>query len=119
MIESQLLVSEWSSNILGLAFGDSHFVPRTDTASVAAIVAVSEGKAAGQIWWSLAHLSFPYYGVSAGVTTMVEAVSSHMGRGLALAVFPVMYGVHRSYRLYFRRMAETPRPEVLVRAAGA
>ena len=89
------------------------------TAPVAAIVAVSEGKAAGQIWWSLAHLSFPYYVVSAGVTTMVQAVSSHMGWGLALAVFPVMYGIHRSYRLYFGRMAETLSPEVLVRAAGA
>ena len=89
------------------------------TAPVAAIVAVSEGKAAGQIWWSLAHLSFPYYVVSAGVTTMVQAVSSHLGWGLALAVFPVMYGIHRSYKLYFGRMAETPRLEVQARAASA
>ena len=94
------------------------------TAPVAAIVAVSEGKAAGQIWWSLAHLSFPYYVVSAGVTTMVQAVSSHMGWGLALAVFPVMYGIHRSYRTYFGAIdenlrAEALRPEGRVRAASA
>jgi hypothetical protein len=88
------------------------------TAPVAAIVAVSEGKALGQIWWSLAHLSFPYYIVSAGVTTMVQAVSSHMGWGLALAVFPVMFGIYRSYRLYFGRMAETLRPESLARSAS-
>jgi hypothetical protein len=80
---------------------------------------VSEGKAAGQIWWSLAHLSFPYYVVSAGVTTMVQAVSSHLGWGLALAAFPVMYGIHRSYKLYFGGMAETPRPDVRARAASA
>jgi hypothetical protein len=89
------------------------------TAPVATIVALSEGKAAGQIWWSLAHLSFPYYVVSAGVTSMVQTVSSHMGWGLALAVFPVMYGIHRSYRLYFAPLAEAPRPEPRVRAATA
>jgi hypothetical protein len=89
------------------------------TAPVAAIVAVSEGKAAGQIWLSLAHLSFPYYVVSAGVTTMVQSVSSHMGWGLALAVFPIMYAIHRSYRLYFGRMVEALRPQVMARTASA
>jgi hypothetical protein len=67
----------------------------------------------------LAHLSFPYYVVSVGITTMVQAMSSHLGWGLALAVFPVMYGIHRSYRMYFSQMAETSKPELLVRAAGA
>jgi len=109
---------QWSSSTLGLVLATvTLFLGQT--APVAAIVAVSEGKAAGQIWWSLAHLSFPYYVVSAGVTTMVESVSSHLGWGLALAVFPVMYGIHRSYRVYFGRMAETVRPEVLVKAARA
>ena len=89
------------------------------TAPVATIVALSEGKAAGQIWWSLAHLSFPYYVISAGVTSMVQTVSSHMGWGLALAVFPVMYGIHRSYRTYFAPLAEAPSPELRVRAGEA
>jgi hypothetical protein len=108
----------WSSSTLGLSLATvTLFLGQT--APVAAIVAVSEGKAAGQIWWSLAHLSFPYYVVSAGVTTMVQAVSSHLGWGLALAVFPVMYGIHRSYRVYFAEMAETLRPEARVKAAAA
>ena len=89
------------------------------TAPVAAIIALSESKAAGPIWWHLAHLSFPYYVVSAGVGSMVHTVSSHMGWQLALAVFPVMYGVHRSYCLYFGKLAETPRTEGLVRMAKA
>src|SRR5580692_3607017 len=118
MLRGEWAAMQWSSSTLGLALATvTLFVGQT--APVAAIVAVSEGKAAGQIWWSLAHLSFPYYVVSAGVTTMVQAVSSHLGWGLALAAFPVMYGIHRSYRLYFGRMAQTPRPEVLVKAAGA
>ena len=50
---------------------------------------------------------------------MVQAVSTYLGWGLALAVFPVMYGIHRSYRLYFGRVAESPRPEALAKGAGA
>jgi hypothetical protein len=109
---------QWSSSTLGLALATATLF-LGQTAPVAAIVAVSEGKAAGQIWLSLAHLSFPYYVVSAGVTTIVQTVGSHLGWGLALAVFPVMYGIHRSYRLYFGRMAESRRPETLVKAVAA
>src|ERR1700734_400028 len=109
---------EWSSSTLGLALATATLF-LGQTAPVAAIVAVSEGKAAGEIWWGLAHLSFPYYVVSAGVTTMVQAVSSHPGWGLALAAFPVMYGIHRSYKLYFAPLAESSRPELRVRAATA
>jgi hypothetical protein len=109
---------QWGSATLGLVLATMTLF-LGQTAPVATIVALSEGKAAGQIWWSLAHLSFPYYLVSAGVTSMVQTVSSHMGWGLALAVFPVMYGIHRSFRWYFGGMAEISRSEVLVRAAGA
>jgi hypothetical protein len=108
----------WSSSTLGLALATATLF-LGQTAPVAVIVAVSEGKAAGQIWWSLAHLSFPYYVVSAGVTTMVQSVSSHMGWGLALAVFPIMYGVHRSYRTYFGGMAAALQPQPMVRTARA
>ena len=91
----------------------------SQTVPVASIIAVSEDKSAGSIWWNLAELSFPYYVVSAGVTSMVQAMSYHLGWELALAVFPVMYAIYRSYRLYFGHFAETLRPEGLVRAAGA
>jgi len=50
---------------------------------------------------------------------MVETVSSHLGWELALAVFPVMYAIHRSYQVYFNKSAETSRPQPLVRAAAA
>jgi hypothetical protein len=109
---------QWGSSTLGLALATATLF-LGQTAPVAAIVAVSEGKAAGQIWWSLAHLSFPYYLVSAGVTTMVQSVSSHLGWGLALAVFPAMYVIYRSYNLYFGQVAKSLRPEVMVRVAGA
>jgi len=108
----------WHSSTLGLVLATvTLFLGQT--APVAGIVAVSEAKSAGSVWLSLAQLSFPYYVVSAGVTSMVQAMTSHLGWGLALAVFPVMYIIHRSYRLYFSAMAESLHTEVLVRAAGA
>jgi hypothetical protein len=113
-----LRAMQWGSPTAGLVLATATFF-LGQTAPVAAIVALSDGKAANHIWWNLAHLSFPYYVVSAGVTSMVQAMGSHLGWGLALATFPVMYGIHRSYRLYFGKMAETPLSEVLVRAAGA
>ncbi len=117
-LASLIFHAAWSSSPWGMALATATLF-FGQTAPVAAIVAVSEGKAAGQIWWSLAHLSFPYYVVSAGVTTMVQTVSSHLGWGLALAVFPVMYAIHRSYRRYFGQMAEAVSPQVLVRTARA
>jgi hypothetical protein len=89
------------------------------TAPVAGIVAVSEGKSAMATWFEIAQLSFPYYVIGAGMTFMVQAMSSHLGWGLALAVFPVMYGIHRSYRMYFSRMIESTQPKVMAMAAGA
>lgn len=89
------------------------------TAPVAGIVAISEAKAAGLVWWNVAHLAFPYYVLSAGVTSMVQAMSSHLGWGLALAVFPVMYAIHRSYKSYFVQVAESLRPAMMVRTASA
>lgn len=89
------------------------------TVPVAAIISLSEKKSAGGIWRNLAHLSFPYYVVSAGVSTMVQTVSAHMGWELALAAFPVMFCIYRSYSLYFGKMAEASPSPALVRAAGA
>jgi hypothetical protein len=117
-----LAAKEWTSNptLLVLAAATLFL---GQTAPVAIVVAMSEGKSSGAIWWNLAQLSFPYYVVSAGITSMVQTVSAHMGWELALAVFPVMYGIHRSYDLYFGKLIEaareTARPQVLARAAGA
>ena len=109
---------QWNSATPGLVLATATLF-LGQTLPVAAIVALSEGKSAGQTWWNLAQLSFPYYVVGAGMTSMVETVSSHLGWGLALAVFPVMYGIHRSYQLYFGKATETPHTNALVRAVAA
>jgi len=49
---------------------------------------------------------------------MALAVNSQLGWKLALAVFPVMYAIHPSYRLYFTGMGDNTRSELTAKAAG-
>src|ERR1700731_3931232 len=79
------------------------------TAPVAGIIKLAEGAAMRRIWLGIVQLSFPYYVLSAGMTSMVNLVSHHFGWQAALVIFPVMYGVYRSYRLYFQQETESPR----------
>ena len=72
-----------------------------------------------RIWLGIVQLSFPYYVLSAGVTSMVNLVSHHFGWQAALVVFPVMYGIHRSYRLYFGGKAEVAGTAPLQKSASA
>jgi hypothetical protein len=108
----------WASEPLMLASATAAFF-LGQTAPVAGIIKVAQGATMHRVWVSIVQLSFPYYVVSAGMTSMVNMVSHHWGWQAALVVFPVMYGIHRSYRLYFGREAEAPRTAPLVRAASA
>jgi hypothetical protein len=94
------------------------------TAPVAAIVTLTEGGLMRRTWLNIARLniaqlSFPYYVVSAGVAAITASVSHSTGWQTALAVFPVMYAIHRSYRLYFANAAEAPHLVPLSRVARA
>jgi len=110
--------STWASEPLMLASATAAFFVG-QTAPVADIIKLAEGTAMRRVWLSIVQLSFPYYVLSAGMTSMVNTVSHHLGWQAALVVFPVMYGIHRSYRLYFRPAEETPRTVPLARAARA
>jgi len=108
----------WASEPLMLGSATATFF-LGQTAPVAGIIKLTEGAAVRRIWMSLAQLSFPYYVVSAGMTSMVNTVSHHTGWQLALAVFPVMYGIHRSYKLYFENRAAFGGPSFQAMAAKA
>ena len=110
--------SAWASEPLMLASATATFF-LGQTAPVAGIIKLTEGSALGRIWMSLAQLSFPYYVVSAGVTSMVNVVSHHTGWQLALAAFPVMYGIYKSYQLYFGTASGYGSTPVVRRAAVA
>jgi hypothetical protein len=108
----------WASEPLMLASATAAFFVG-QTAPVAGIIKLAEGAAMRRVWLSIVQLSFPYYVLSAGMTSMVNLVSHHFGWQAALVVFPVMYVVHRSYRLYFGRATESLSTKPLARAAGA
>ena len=71
------------------------------TIPVAAIIALTEGGSIPRIWSNIVHLSFPYYVLSAGITSIVTAASHLFGWQIPLLILPVMYAVYRSYQLYF------------------
>src|SRR5260370_24108436 len=98
----------WASEPVLLALTTAVFFAG-QTAPVAAIVTLTEGGLMRRNWLNIAHLSFPYYVISAGVAAIMASVSHSLGWRTALAVFPVMYAIHRSYRLYFANAAETSR----------
>jgi hypothetical protein len=108
----------WASEPLMLASATAAFF-LGQTAPVAGIIKLAEGVAMRRVWLSLVQLSFPYYVLSAGMTSLVNLVSHHWGWQAALVVFPVMYGIYHSYRLYFGQAAEALRTAPLAKAASA
>src|SRR5467141_4474293 len=113
-----LVKTVWASEPLMLASATAAFF-LGQTAPVAGIIKVAEVAAMRRIWLGIVQLSFPYYVLSAGVTSMVNLVSHHFGWRAALVVFPVMYGIHRSYRFYFGGNAEVARTAPLQKSASA
>jgi hypothetical protein len=113
-----LLKATWASQPLMLVAATSVFF-LGQTVPVAGIIHLTQGEALRKTWTSIAQMSFPYFVLSAGVTSMLSVVSNRFGWQAALVVFPVMYGIHHSYRLYFSRMVEALPAPAMVRAAAA
>jgi hypothetical protein len=90
------------------------------TLPVSVIVALTDGGAVRRIWTNIAQMSFPYYVISAGVTSMVHSAGQHIDWVAGLLVLPVMYTIYRSYKLYFARAVEgMSRPIAMAATAGA
>jgi hypothetical protein len=108
----------WPTEPLMLALTTAAFF-FGQTAPVAAIIHLAEGASLPRTWLSIAQMSFPYFVLSMGLTSMTSAVSHRFGWQAALVLFPVMFGVHRSYRLYFGKVMQAVSIPTLVKAAGA
>jgi hypothetical protein len=109
------IISSWT---LLLALSAAAFF-LANTLPVAGIISLSEGLKVLKVWSSIFHLSFPYYVLSAGMTSIVTTASYRIGWPIPVLVLPVMYGVYRSYRLYFGQAAKAPCTVLLAKAAGA
>ena len=112
------LPTAWVSNALLLSLAAASFF-LAQTMPVATIISLTEGGSATRIWSNIVHLSLSYYVLSAGVTSLVTMASHRIGWQIPLLVLPVMYGVYRSYRLYFGRGETRVRPMALAKAAAA
>jgi hypothetical protein len=108
----------WPSEplMLGLATATFFF---GQTIPVATVINLAEGAPLRRTWLSIAQMSFPYFVLSAGVTSMMSVVSHRFGWQAALVVFPVMYEVHHSYRMYFGKAMQVLNTPAMAKAAGA
>jgi len=71
------------------------------TIAVAAIVQATEGGAIHRIWSKMAHYSFPFYVLSAGVCMIVTSTVPGLGWQVPVWGVPVLYATYRSYETYF------------------
>ncbi len=108
----------WLSESVTLASATAAFF-LGQTAPVAGIIKLAEGAALRRVWLGIAQLSFPYFVLSAGMTSMVNVTGRHLGWPAALLAFPVMYGVYRSYGLYFGKAGAGLSAPAMSRAANA
>jgi hypothetical protein len=90
------------------------------TMLVSIVVALTDGEAVWRIWQGMVQMLFPYFVASAGVTAMVNSAGNHIGWAATMALLPAMYGIHRSYRIYFAGSAQAlAQPPTMAVAAGA
>jgi hypothetical protein len=88
------------------------------TLPVAGIINLTQSEPLLRVWVNIVKLSFPYYVVSVGVTLIFTMASGQFGWQVAIAVFPVMYGIYESYKLYFGRVAQALHVAPLVKASS-
>jgi hypothetical protein len=108
---------KWASAPLLMAAATGTFF-LGQTLPVSVIIALTDGGAVRRIWTNIAQMSFPYYVVSAGVTSMLNAAGQNIGWVAAVLVLPVMYTIYRSYRLYLAPALAT-RPMTMSAAVGS
>ncbi len=60
------------------------------------------GGAIHKIWSAIAHYSFPFYVLSAGITAIATSSTSQFAWQVPLVGLPVVYAIYRSYESCFR-----------------
>jgi hypothetical protein len=73
------------------------------TTPVSTVIALTDGGSMWKIWANIAQLTFPYYVLSAGVTSIAMLARQLPAGTISFLVLPVMYGTYRSFRTYFFR----------------
>lgn len=71
---------------------------------VTGIIALTEQKTLLAVWRECFFWSFPYYLMGGGLASMVVLCLRSAGWTSALFIIPLIYLIHRSYRLYMERL---------------
>ncbi len=93
--------TQTAKSVLVVLAGASYFL--ANTLPVAAIIALTSHRRLAGVWFELSELSFPYFVLGAGVAAVVATATIYVGWRGPLVALPLMYGVYRSYRSYFRQ----------------
>lgn len=75
-----------------------------NTIPVACVISLTEHKPLRKIWSECYFWSFPYYLVGAAIAGLMSFLDHYAGWQTSLFVFPVIYLIFRSYRLYLGRL---------------
>ncbi len=80
-----------------------------NTAGIALVVSLTEGRAFRKTWFNCYFWSFPFYLVGASIAWIISVVSHYAKWPSGLMLLPVIYVIHRSYRVYLGRLADEKR----------
>jgi diguanylate cyclase (GGDEF)-like protein/putative nucleotidyltransferase with HDIG domain len=81
----------------------------SNTVSVAAIICLSEGKEFTALWRDNFFWTAPHYVAGGALAGLLHYLSRYAGWETAALVFPIVYLVYFSYRLYLGRLEEEKR----------
>jgi diguanylate cyclase (GGDEF)-like protein/putative nucleotidyltransferase with HDIG domain len=81
----------------------------SNTVSVGAIICLSEGKRFKTLWRDSLFWTAPYYLAGGALVGLFHYWNEYAGWETAVLVFPIVYLVYRSYRLYLGRLEEEKR----------
>jgi diguanylate cyclase (GGDEF)-like protein/putative nucleotidyltransferase with HDIG domain len=77
-----------------------------NTLPIAAVICLTERKVFHRIWYECYFWCFPYYLVGAVVAWVISVLSKSTDWQIAVLVVPVIYFIHRSYKLYLGRLED-------------
>ena len=78
----------------------------TNTLSVSAVIALTEGKRTINVWRESYLWSFPNYLVGAAVAWIVNAANALLGWQTSLLLLPILYLIYRSHSLQVTRLED-------------
>jgi PAS domain S-box-containing protein len=75
-----------------------------NTALIAIVIALTEGKPIQQVWRECYRWSYPYFLVEAAIVGVFLNANRTLDWQALLLIIPVLYAIHRSYRLYLQQL---------------